>query len=108
MVAAGPASLVQLGDGLREQVEGRVVVERAGHEAQPFGEGAPDLFTKRGAGSFPNRLVDDLAEVLIGPVPVLCPAKSVFVVRSVFNIVILSKMIAVLSRYQCDSGHVQI
>ena len=68
VVAAGAALLVELGDGLGEQVEGGVVVEAAGDEADALGEGAPHLLAERGARVLLDRLVDDLAEVLVGPV----------------------------------------
>ena len=69
MVAVGAALGVQLGDGGREPVERVVVVEGALHEAQALGEPVPDLGPERGAGVLAHRVVDDLGEVLVRPVP---------------------------------------
>ena len=49
-------------------LEGCVVVECALHEAEPLGQPVPHLLTKRGARVLLDRLVDHLAEVLVGPV----------------------------------------
>ena len=67
MVAACPALGVKLFEGLGEQREGRVVVETSLHEPESLGQAIPDLLPERGPGVFLDGVVDDLAEVLIGP-----------------------------------------
>ena len=68
MVAAGAAHPVEVVDGLRQRVERLVVVEVTGHEPEAVGELVPDLLAKRGAGVLLDGVVDDLREVLVGPV----------------------------------------
>ena len=67
-VAAGAALVLQGVHGVGEQVEGGRVVEGARHEPEPLGEVAPDVLAERGPRVVAHRLVDDLAEVLVGPV----------------------------------------
>src|SRR5699024_1793866 len=69
VVATRPALLVQLAHGLGEQVEGRVVVEDPRHEAEALGQRAPHLVPEGRARVLLDGLVDDLAEVLVLPVP---------------------------------------
>src|ERR671910_684161 len=52
-----------------EEVERPLVVEAPGDEADALGQGTPDLLAERRPSPFTHRLVDDLAEVLVGPVP---------------------------------------
>jgi hypothetical protein len=68
VVAAGAAVRVQVVHGV---ASGRRPRRRrsARHEADALGEGLPDVLTEGGAGVLAHRVVDDLAEVLIGPVP---------------------------------------
>jgi hypothetical protein len=61
--------LIEVCDQRCEVVEGGVVVEAAGHKPDAFGQPRPDLFPERGAGVFPDRVVDQLSEILIGPIP---------------------------------------
>ncbi len=68
VVAVGAADLVELLDGAPQVVEGDVVVEVAGHEPEALGELPPDLLAELGAGVLLDRVVDDLREVLVGPV----------------------------------------
>ena len=69
VISARAAFGVELVQRLGEPLEGRVVVERALHEAETLGQPVPHLLTKRGARMLLDRLVDHLAEVLVGPVP---------------------------------------
>ena len=68
LVAAGAPLGLEGVHRLGQQVEGRRVVEDAGHEAEALGEGAPHVLAERRAGVLLDGLVDDLAEVLVGPV----------------------------------------
>ncbi|OPZ56714.1 MAG: hypothetical protein BWY91_00131 [bacterium ADurb.BinA028] len=63
--ATGPLEVV---DGRSEGVEGTVVVEGARHEPDALGQGAPYVLAEGGAGMLTDGVVDDLAEVLVGPV----------------------------------------
>ena len=63
-----PRSASSSCDRLGEQVECGGVVERARHEAEPLGEVAPDVLAEGRPGVLLDRVVDDLAEVLGGPV----------------------------------------
>ena len=68
VVAGGPAGLVELLDRTAELVEGGVVGEVARDEPEALGELLPDLLAELGAGVLLHRVVDDLGEVLVGPV----------------------------------------
>ncbi len=67
-VAAGAARLVELAHGPAQGGEGVVVVEVARHEAEALGELAPHLLAEGRACVLLDRVVDDLREVLVGPV----------------------------------------
>ena len=67
-VAAGAALVLQVVHGVGKQVEGGRVVEGARHEPEPLGEVAPDVLAERGPRMVTHGLVDDLPEVLVGPV----------------------------------------
>ena len=69
VIAAGAPLGVQLVQRLGELLERRVVVEGALHEPDPLGQPVPDLLAERGAGMLLDRVVDDLREILVGPVP---------------------------------------
>ena len=69
VVAAGAADPVQVGQRRGQRVEGVVVVERTLDEPEPFRQMTPDLFGERGSRVLPDRIVDDLAEILVRPVP---------------------------------------
>ena len=67
-VAAGAAQLVELLDGAAELLEGVVVVEVAGHEAEALGQLLPHLLAERRTRVLLDRVVHDLREVLVRPV----------------------------------------
>ena len=67
-VAARAALVLEVLDRLGEQVEGRGVVESAWHETEPLGQVAPHALAERRPRVLLDRVVDDLAEVLVGPV----------------------------------------
>ena len=69
VVAAGAALGVELRHGLGEPVEGVVVGELAGHEPDPLGQLLPDGVAERGPRVLLDRVVGDLREVLVLPVP---------------------------------------
>ena len=69
VVAAGAAGLVQLGHGLRELVERVVVGELAGHEPDALQHLLPHRVPERGPRVQLDRVVGDLREVLVDPVP---------------------------------------
>ena len=68
MVAARAPPLVEFTHGLGQEVEGLGVIERARHEADALAERTPDVLPERRARALLHGLVDDLAEVLVGPV----------------------------------------
>ena len=69
MVAARAPGGVELLDRTAELGEGGVVGEVARHEPEPLGQLLPDLLPELGAGVLLDRVVHDLGEVLVGPVP---------------------------------------
>ncbi len=68
MIAAGAALGVQLLQCLGQASERGVVVEGALYEAEPLRESVPDLLSEGCAGVLFHRIVDDLAEILVGPI----------------------------------------
>ena len=68
VVAAGTADPVQVADGLRELVEGVVVVEAARHEPDALRQLVPDVLAERRPRVLLDGLVDHVAEVLVRPV----------------------------------------
>src|SRR5262245_34865105 len=69
MVPTGAPLPIQLLDGFAKRLERGVVVEVARHEAESLGELFPHLVAEWRAGVLFDRLVDDLSEVLVRPVP---------------------------------------
>ena len=68
MVAHRSALAIELLHDVAEPVERRVVVEVAGHEPDALCQLLPDVLAELGAGVLLHRVVDDLLEVLVGPV----------------------------------------
>ncbi len=68
VVAVCTALLVQLTERVTKFVEGLGVVERALYEPESFAQPLPDIFAERRPGVRPDRVVHDLAEVLVIPV----------------------------------------
>ncbi len=69
VVAAGAALGVELVHGLGQPVECLVVGELAGYETHPLADLLPHLVPERGARVLFHRLVGQLREVLVLPVP---------------------------------------
>ena len=69
MIAAGTALGVQLLQRLGQPTECGVVVEGALHEAEALGQPVPHLLAEWCAGMLLDRVIDDLAEILVGPIP---------------------------------------
>ena len=69
VVAARTALGVQAADGLGQVVEGLVIVELALDEPDALADLLPDRVPERGPGVLLDRVVGDLSEVLVLPVP---------------------------------------
>jgi hypothetical protein len=69
VVAAGTPLLIEVRDHGGQLVEGRIVIEAAGYEPDALGQPGPALLPERGASMLPDRVVDQLGEVLVGPIP---------------------------------------
>ena len=69
VVAADAPFSVQFLELLGQPPERSFIVEGAPHEADAPGQPVPHLLTERRAGVLLDRVVDDLAEILVGPVP---------------------------------------
>src|SRR5262249_4431152 len=69
IVPAGTPLLIQLRHRLGEAVERRVVGELPGHEPDPLGQLLPHRVIERRARVLLHRIVNDLREVLVFPVP---------------------------------------
>ena len=68
MIAAGAPLCVQFLQRLGQRLEAVVVVERALHEPDALGQPVPYLLAERRTGVILDGVVDDLGEILVGPV----------------------------------------
>ncbi len=68
VVAAGAAGLVQIGDRVGQFGEGLVVADLTGNESDALRQLPPDLLAEGRPGVLLDGRVDDLGEVLVGPV----------------------------------------
>lgn len=76
MISAGPAFTIERPESVGEFLEGRRVVEAALDETQALRQSLPDILPERCAGMVAHGIVDDLAEVLVRPIPAGEPDES--------------------------------